>query len=205
MPNAKQGGRAPVSVIFSSISRSCWPMPGAWTAMIVPPPSANSRSWMVPSFPWKVRVAIQISFMRCGFRRPMRRNFLPCWKLQLPPAGGKCWRVNSPRQPGLKFLKFGAVPGKNSVVIWLGRLCGEAPLPPSPGMIWRAILNCWPSLRPCWRGSRGVRNRSCDLPVAFSPAIRICEFQIDPARPQNICKIFKILVACNHAPVLYVF
>jgi len=42
------------------------------------------------------------------------------------------------------------------------------------------------------------------IEISYQP-IRICEFQTDPARPQNICKIFKILVACNHAPVLYVF
>jgi hypothetical protein len=40
--------------------------------------------------------------------------------------------------------------------------------------------------------------------MSYQP-IRICEFQIDPARPQNICKIFKILVACNQWHVLYVF
>ena len=146
-------------------------MQDARMAMIVPRPSANSRSWMALSFPWKVRAAIQILSIRCDFRRPMSRSSLPRWKSHLPPVGGKCWPINSPRHPGLRFLKFGAVPGKNSAVILQRRRCGETPSPPFPGMIWRAMLNCWPSLRLCWHGSRGVRNRSCGLPVAFSRAI----------------------------------
>ena len=146
-------------------------MQDARMAMIVPRPSANSRSWMALSFPWKVRVAIQTSSIRCDFRRPMSRSSLPCWKSHLPPVGGKCWPVNFPRQPRLRSLKFGAVPGKSSAVIWQRRPCVEAPSPLSPGMIWRAMLSCWPSLRPCWRGSRGMRNHSCGLPVACLRAI----------------------------------
>jgi len=172
MPNRKQGGRAPASVISSSISRSCWPMPAARTAMTVPRPSTNSRSWMVPSSSWKVHAAMQILSIRCGFHRPMRRNSLPYWNLPLPPAGGNVWLDNSPRHRDLKFLNAGAGPGKHSVAIWPRRRCGGTPSPPSPGMVWRVMPNYWPSFLFCSHGSRKARNRSCGLRAVFSRANR---------------------------------